>query len=79
MRVFRSAVLGAVLVAASVFGAPKPKYPDLYEASIEELQSGLDAGHFTSVDLVKASICSHFISRAPSVNAYSLGVLRTHQ
>lgn len=26
--------------------------PDLYEASILELQSGLDAGHFTSVDLV---------------------------
>lgn len=26
--------------------------PDLYEASIEELQSGLDQGLFTSVDLV---------------------------
>ncbi|CAE6500030.1 unnamed protein product [Rhizoctonia solani] len=29
-------------------------YPDLYEASIQELQSGLDAGNFTSVDLVTA-------------------------
>ncbi|KAF7800231.1 hypothetical protein EIP86_011478 [Pleurotus ostreatoroseus] len=28
--------------------------PDLYEASVVELQAGLDAGHFTSVDLVKA-------------------------
>ena len=28
-------------------------YPDLYEASVVELQAGLDAGHFSSVDLVK--------------------------
>jgi hypothetical protein len=28
--------------------------PDLYEASILELQAGLDAGDFTSVHLVKA-------------------------
>ena len=28
-------------------------FPDLYEASIAELQAGLDAEHFTSVDLVK--------------------------
>lgn len=27
--------------------------PDLYEASIAEIQAGLHAGHFTSVDLVK--------------------------
>ena len=30
-------------------------FPDLYEASILELQSGLEQGHFTSVDLVKVS------------------------
>ncbi|KAG8687222.1 hypothetical protein FRC11_007574, partial [Ceratobasidium sp. 423] len=29
-------------------------YPDLYEASIQELQSGLEGGDFTSVDLVTA-------------------------
>lgn len=29
--------------------------PDLYEASITELQDGLDKGAFTSVDLVKVS------------------------
>ena len=28
-------------------------FPDLYEASIAELQAGLEKGHFTSVDLVK--------------------------
>jgi hypothetical protein len=28
--------------------------PDLYEASVLELQAGLDAGDFTSVHLVKA-------------------------
>jgi len=28
-------------------------FPDLYEATVEELQNGMEAGHFTSVDLVK--------------------------
>ena len=28
-------------------------FPNLYEASVLELQAGLDAGHFSSVDLVK--------------------------
>jgi hypothetical protein len=31
-------------------------FPDLYEASISELQAGLDSGHFTSVHLVKVRI-----------------------
>jgi amidase len=30
-----------------------PVLPDLYEASVRELQAGLDAGHFSSVHLVK--------------------------
>ncbi|KIK52738.1 hypothetical protein GYMLUDRAFT_179802 [Collybiopsis luxurians FD-317 M1] len=37
--------------------------PDLYEASVLELQEGLDAGHFTSVDLVKA-----YFARIDEVN-----------
>ncbi|KAJ3819994.1 amidase signature enzyme [Lentinula raphanica] len=37
--------------------------PDLYEASILELQNGLDAGQFTSVDLVKA-----YFARIEEVN-----------
>ncbi|KAI0321533.1 amidase signature enzyme [Amylostereum chailletii] len=32
----------------------RAELPDLYEASIAELQEGLERGHFTSVDLVKA-------------------------
>ncbi|KAG8685164.1 hypothetical protein FRC09_014925, partial [Ceratobasidium sp. 395] len=40
-----------------------PEYPDLYEASIVELQTGLDKGHFTSVDLVKA-----YFARIDEVN-----------
>lgn len=34
--------------------------PDLYEAGIFELQTGLDAGHFTSVDLVNVCNCPFF-------------------
>ncbi|KAF7307744.1 Amidase domain-containing protein [Mycena kentingensis (nom. inval.)] len=37
--------------------------PDLYEASISELQAGLDEGLFTSVDLVKA-----YFARTEEVN-----------
>ena len=32
------------------------KFPDLYEASIAELQTGLERGDFTSVDLVKVGV-----------------------
>ncbi|KAH9942367.1 amidase signature enzyme [Epithele typhae] len=38
-------------------------FPDLYEASISELQDGLEKGHFTSVDLVKA-----YFARIEEVN-----------
>ncbi|KAF7320959.1 Amidase domain-containing protein [Mycena chlorophos] len=40
-----------------------PAFPDLYEASVRELQSGLDSGMFTSVDLVKA-----YFARIDEVN-----------
>ncbi|KAJ7058061.1 amidase signature enzyme [Mycena amicta] len=43
--------------------AKKPALPDLYEASVPELQAGLDAGLFTSVDLVKA-----YFARIEEVN-----------
>ncbi|GLB40037.1 putative amidase [Lyophyllum shimeji] len=42
---------------------PKVEFPDLYEASVSELQEGLEAGHFTSVDLVKA-----YFARIDEVN-----------
>ncbi|QRW09892.1 amidase [Ceratobasidium sp. AG-Ba] len=49
-------------VLAAAFQASN-KYPDLYEASILELQSGLDKKLFTSVDLVKA-----YLARIDEVN-----------
>ncbi|KAG9103351.1 hypothetical protein FRC06_011350 [Ceratobasidium sp. 370] len=42
---------------------PKAKYPDLYEASILQLQRGLERKQFTSVDLVKA-----YLARIDEVN-----------
>ncbi|KAF5372556.1 hypothetical protein D9758_005184 [Tetrapyrgos nigripes] len=41
----------------------KPALPDLYEASVLDLQDGLDAGLFTSVDLIKA-----YFARIDEVN-----------
>lgn len=39
----------------AISGPDTAELPDLYEASIAELQDGLQKGHFTSVDLVKVS------------------------
>lgn len=55
---FLALLLGQVL-SSSLSTTTQRVFPDLYEASIEELQSGLEAGHFTSVDLVKVSITVH--------------------
>ncbi|KAJ3567295.1 hypothetical protein NP233_g6459 [Leucocoprinus birnbaumii] len=41
----------------------KDVFPDLYEASVEDLQQGLDSGHFSSVDLIKA-----YFARIDEVN-----------
>ncbi|KAJ6566552.1 amidase signature enzyme [Mycena capillaripes] len=46
-----------------------PLLPDLYEASVRELQAGLDAGHFSSVQLVKA-----YFSRIEEVNINGPGL-----
>ena len=35
------------------------QFPDLYEASIMDLQAGLEKGQFTSVDLVVESVHSY--------------------
>ena len=48
--------LQAVQFASSTTTPAQVDFPDLYEASISELQAGLDAQHFSSVDLVKASL-----------------------
>ncbi|KAG8732599.1 hypothetical protein FRC11_012418 [Ceratobasidium sp. 423] len=44
-------------------GLGSEKYPDLYEASIQELQLGLERGYYTSVDLVTA-----YLARIDEVN-----------
>lgn len=41
-------------------------YPDLYEASVLELQAGLDKGLFTSVDLVKVVLIRFFVLPLPA-------------
>ncbi|KAI0649784.1 amidase signature enzyme [Trametes meyenii] len=57
-------VLALVCVSHSGLAvAEHTKFPDLYEASIAELQDGLEKGHFTSVDLVKA-----YFARIEEVN-----------
>ncbi|KAF8883191.1 amidase signature enzyme [Gymnopilus junonius] len=50
-------------ISASTDGSEAVVFPDLYEASVLELQAGLDAGHFSSVDLVKA-----YFARIDEVN-----------
>lgn len=40
-------------IVAYLQGSTATVFPDLYEASVLELQAGLDAGNFSSVDLVK--------------------------
>ncbi|GJE93160.1 amidase signature enzyme [Phanerochaete sordida] len=48
---------------SSASDAPAVMFPDLYEASIAELQEGLAKGHFSSEDLVKA-----YFARIEEVN-----------
>ncbi|KAF8188069.1 amidase signature enzyme [Pholiota molesta] len=60
------AVLACLQIARAVSSQPvvaPVTFPDLYEASIRELQEGLDAGHFSSVDLVNA-----YFARIDEVN-----------
>ncbi|KAK6992535.1 amidase domain-containing protein [Favolaschia claudopus] len=74
---FRSlfALLVAIIPSALSFSSPRadaPTFPDLYEATIADLQAGLDAGHFTSVDLVNA-----YFARINEVNAELHAVIET--
>lgn len=65
---FPTCALIASILVASAFGEflQTPRHhdlPDLYEATFAELQHGLDKGHYTSVDLVKA-----YFARIEEVN-----------
>ncbi|KZT56007.1 amidase signature enzyme [Calocera cornea HHB12733] len=65
----RAAFLGLAAFALIVFALGgtaafgSPELPDLLDASIAELQAGLEKGDFTSVDLVKA-----YLARIEEVN-----------
>jgi amidase len=52
-------------------------FPDLYEASVLELQAGLDAGHFSSVDLVK--VLNVFIVDSLYLNPYQTYFMRIEE
>ncbi|KAF9484228.1 amidase signature enzyme [Pholiota conissans] len=54
---------------ASIVNGDEEEFPDLYEASVMELQAGLDAGRFTSVDLVKT-----YLARIDEVNLNGPGL-----
>ncbi|KAK6992537.1 amidase signature domain-containing protein [Favolaschia claudopus] len=74
---FRSlfTLLVAIIPSALSFSSPRADastFPDLYEATIADLQAGLDAGHFTSVDLVNA-----YFARINEVNAELHAVIET--
>jgi hypothetical protein len=58
------------------FGAvvTAPALPDLYEASVLELQAGLDAGQFTSVDLVKVCLLQSMKSDLSRLSRHTLPV-----
>ncbi|KAJ7889613.1 amidase signature enzyme [Mycena leptocephala] len=67
-------LLCAHLVRCFSFASPfrvarPPALPDLYEASVLELQAGLDTRQFTSVDLVKA-----YFARIEEVNIKGPGL-----
>lgn len=59
MKVALASVLAfSFLMAGFHASSPPPSlsqvsFPDLYEASVLELQEGLDNGHFISVDLIE--------------------------
>jgi hypothetical protein len=55
-----------------------PALPDLYEASVLELQAGLDAGHFTSVDLVKVNFAAQCYKDSSAILT-TVGIFRAHQ
>ena len=55
------------------------KFPDLYEASVLELQVGLERGHFSSVDLVNVSFQSMTLGYLVIVILPVIGLLRSNR
>lgn len=70
------AILALILLSNTYFATAhtvndEDIFPDLYEASVQELQHGMDAGHFTGVDLVKTYFAriNEVNLRGPSLRA----------
>ena len=59
-----SLILGVLINAQSTCNSTTSKYPILIDATTESLETGLESGLFTSVDLVNA-----YIARILEVNA----------
>ncbi|CAE6506469.1 unnamed protein product, partial [Rhizoctonia solani] len=62
-RGYSTVILVAVSVPSFTCNTKFDRYPDLYEATIQDLQSGLDANEYSSVDLVTA-----YLARIDEVN-----------
>lgn len=66
-KIFLCLAFAQSICAVSQLSKNTSKFPDLYEASVVELQDGLERGDFTSVDLVKVSnIVKHSADSAKS-------------
>lgn len=72
MRFFRRALFCAALLqsVACAVSSRASQFPDLYEASIVELQDGLERGDFSSVDLVKVSSHARLLVAIAEIYVY---------
>ncbi|KAF8143819.1 amidase signature enzyme [Mycena galopus ATCC 62051] len=73
VRSFFAAAVVLLFSTPSVDASTNVTFPDLYEATIAELQAGLAAGDFTSVDLVNA-----YYARISEVNDELHAVIETN-
>jgi len=76
--VYSNKALGNSLLANRTKGNDK-LFPDLYEASVLELQAGLEAGDFSSVDLVKVLGCQQSLAYIKLTLSVDIGVLRSNR
>ncbi|RDA84373.1 hypothetical protein CP532_2603 [Ophiocordyceps camponoti-leonardi (nom. inval.)] len=70
MRLLLQLLLALAPLALTAVFNPAPKLPPLLDSTLDDLQKGLDAGHFTSVDLVRA-----YVARIEEVNDQLRAVL----
>ncbi|RCI12040.1 hypothetical protein L249_0530 [Ophiocordyceps polyrhachis-furcata BCC 54312] len=63
-------LLALAPLASTTVSELAPKFPPLLDSTLDDLQAGLEAGHFTSVDLVRA-----YVARIEQVNDQLRAVL----